>query len=301
MKYQLELGETMRRIHFAVFILVMVFLFVPPILSQEDKIVQTAIETFKAQIRIPPGSEIKFEEKKESPIPGFYSVKFLLSTIDKDIPVVVYADKSGEKVFLGNLFVKGENVTVKEAGSPRAKKIDMRSLDIDTSPSLGAKEAKITIVEFSNFNCPYCAASWPQIKKMMEKYPKSIRYVFKHFPLQSQGKTFELSEMAVAARALSDEAFWMVHDFLFSSEGQALVKGGMGPLKQKIEQILKEKGYDLKTFRKFLESGSAGLKVREDLALGDRMKVASTPTKVVNGDVLIGASADNVLEPYLTK
>lgn len=128
-----------------------------------------------------------------------------------------------------------------------------------------------------------------------------MKYVFKHFPLQPQGKTFELSEMAAAAQSLSDEAFWMVHDFLFSADGQALAKGEMGPLKQKIEQILKEKGYDLKAFKNFLESGSAKQKVTEDLALGNKMRVASTPTKVINGDIIIGSSADNILERYLTR
>jgi len=291
----------MKKTHFVVLVLVIQCLFVTPVLAQENNIVQAAIETFKAQIRLPPGTEIKFAEKKEAPIPGFYSVKLLLSSIDKEIPVVLYVDKSGEKVFLGNLFIKGENVTAKEAGPLRTKKIDMRSLDIDKSPSIGPKEAKVTVVEFSNFNCSYCAASWPQIKKLIERYPKNIRYVFKHFPLQSQGKTFELSEMAAAARELNDEAFWIVHDFLFSSAGQTLARSEVGPLKQKIEQILKEKGYDLKTFRNFLESGSAKLKVREDLALGDKMRVTSTPTKVVNGDIIIGATADNILEQYLTK
>ncbi len=270
-------------------------------LAQEDKIVKAAIEAFKLQVRMPPGAEIKFWEKKEAPVPGFYSVKLILSTVDKDIPVVVYVDKLGEKVFIGNLFVKGENVTVKEAGPPRSKKIDMRSLDLDKSPSLGPKEAKVTIVEFSNFNCPHCAASWPQIKKLIEKYPRDIRYVYKHFPLQPQGKTFELSELTAAAQALSDGTFWMIHDFLFSADGQALVKGDMGPMKQKIEQILRENGYNLKTFSNFLQSGSAKQKVKEDLALGNKIGVTSTPTKVINGDIVIGSSTDNVLEQYLTK
>src|SRR4030042_1305387 len=112
----------MRKIHFVVFVLVMLLRFVTPVLAQEDKIAQVATETFKAHIRIPPGAEIKFSEKKEGPIPGFYSVKLILSTIDKDIPVVVYVDKAGEKVFIGTLFVKGENVTMKEAGPPKPKK-----------------------------------------------------------------------------------------------------------------------------------------------------------------------------------
>jgi protein-disulfide isomerase len=291
----------MRKIHLVVFVLLMLCLFVNPMWAQDDRIVQVAIETFKTHIRIPPGTEIKFAEKKEGPIPGFYSVKLLLSAIDKDIPAVVYVDRSGEKVFIGNLFVRGENITRKEAGPFRTKKIDMRSLDMDRSPSIGPKEAKVTIVEFSNFNCPYCAASWLQIEKLIGRNSKNIRYVFKHFPFESQGKTFELSEMAAAARELSHEAFWVVHDFLFSSEGQVLVKGDIGPLKQKIEERLKEKGYDLKVFKNSLESGSAKLKVSEDVALANRLRVTSTPTKVVNGDVIVGSAADNVLEQYLNK
>jgi protein-disulfide isomerase len=291
----------MGRIQFMILVLVMLCLFVTPVLAQEDKIVQAAIETFKAQIRMPPGAELKFVEKKEGSVPGFCSVKLLISTIDREMPVVVYVDRSGEKVFIGNLFVKGENVTLKEAGSPRTRKIDMRSLDIDQSPSIGLKEAKVTIVEFSNFNCPYCAASWLQLNQLIAKYSKNIRYVFKHFPLQTQGKTIELSEMAAAARQLSDEAFWIVHDMLFSSEGQALVKGEIGPLKQKVGQILKDKGYDLNVFESFLESGSAKLQVQRDLALGNKMRVISTPTKVVNGDVIIGSAGDQALEQYLKK
>ncbi len=291
----------MRKICFVVFVLLTPFFFVRLAFALDDKIVQSAIETFKTHIRVPPGTEIRFSEKKEGPLQGFYSVKLLLSTIDKDLPVVVYVDKSGEKVFIGNLFVRGENVTAKEAGPPRARKIDLQSLDVDHSPSLGPKDAKVTIVEFSNFNCPYCAASWQQIKKLIEKHPKSIRYVFKHFPLQSQGKTFELSEMAAAARELNDEAFWIVHDLLLSNEGQALVKGEMGPLKQKVEQTLKESGYDLKIFKNALESGSARRKVGADLVLGNRLRVTSTPTKIVNGDIIIGSSENHVLEQYLMK
>ena len=291
----------MRKIHFLVLVLGMLCLFITSGLAEEDKVVQVAIETFKSHIRIPPGTEIKFSEKKEGPIPGFYSVKLILSAIDKDIPVVIYVDKSGERVFIGTLFVKGENVTMKEAGPPKPKKIDMRSLGIEKSPSIGPKEAKVMIVEFSNFNCPYCAASWPQVKKLMEKYPKNIKYVFKHFPLQPQGKTFELSEMGAAAQELSDEAFWAVHDFLFSTDGQALVKGEMAPLKQKIEQILKEKGYELKTFKNFLGSGMAKARVNEDLALGNKLRITATPTKIVNGDIIIGSAPDTVLEQYLAR
>jgi protein-disulfide isomerase len=269
--------------------------------SQEDQVVQMAIDLFKSKVRLPQDTEIKFLEKTESPIPDFYSIKLLLIFPDKDVPVIIYADKAGRKVILGSLFVDGEDVTKKEAGPPRPKKIDMALLDMEKSPFLGPKEAKVTIVEFSNFQCPYCTDSWMKVKALLAKYPKDIKYIFKHFPFQPQGKTFELSEMNAAAREVSEEAFWLVHDFLFTNEGKSVAKLDRKALQSKIEQLLKQKNHDVKPLQGALESGKAKKKVLEDMALGNRIKITSTPTKFVNGDRIVGSTPESVLEKYLGK
>ena len=282
-------------------LLLSIFLFSQPGFSQEDKIAEVAINTFRTQIRLPQGAEIRFLEKKESPIPDFYSVKLLLVFPDKEVTAVIYVDKAGEKVIIGNLFIKGENVTTKEAGSPRPKKIDMAILDVDKSPSIGPIGAKVTIVEFSNFQCPYCMDSWAKLKALLGKYPKEIKYIFKHFPFQPVGKTFELSELAAAAQEASQEAFWIVHDFLFTDEGQTITGDEREVVKKKIEEILKSKGYDVKAFRVALETGKAKKRVLDDMALGNRIRVIATPTKIVSGDLIVGSTPDNVLEQYLGK
>jgi protein-disulfide isomerase len=271
------------------------------VLSQEDKIGEVAIHTFRTQIRLPEGIEIKFLEKKDSPILDFYSVKLLLVYPDKEMPVVIYVDKAGEKVIIGHLFMKGENVTTKEAGPLRPKKIDMAILDVDKSPSIGPIGAKVTIVEFSNFQCPYCMDSWAKLKALLGKYPKEIKYIFKHFPFQPVGKTFELSEMAAAAQEVNPSAFWLVHDFLFTSEGQSVANLERKALQLKIEQLLREKRHDLKVFQEALESGKAKKKVLDDMAVGNKLRVTSTPTKIVNGDLIVGSISDIVLERYLGK
>jgi protein-disulfide isomerase len=269
--------------------------------SQEDKIGEVAINMFKSQVRLPQGAEIKFLEKKESPIPDFYSVKLLLVYPDKEMPVVIYVDKAGEKVIIGNLFIKGENVTVNEAGPPKPKKIDMAILDMDKSPAIGPKGAKVTLVEFSNFQCPYCTDSWVKLKTLLTKYPKDIKYIFKHFPFQPVGKTFELSEMAAAAQEVSQEAFWLIHDFLFTSEGQSVAQLDRKAVQLKIEQLLREKNHDVKGFQSALENGKGRQRVLEDMALGNKLRITGTPTKIVNGDFIVGSSPDNVLERYLGK
>jgi protein-disulfide isomerase len=277
------------------------FLQSPPAFSQGDTIGTAAITAFRSQVRLPQGTEIRLVERKESPIPEFFSVKLLLIFPDKEVPVIVYVDKTGEKVIIGNLFIKGENVTLKEAGSPRLKKVDMSILDMDKSPSIGLKGARVTIVEFSNFQCPHCLDSWAKLKPLLEKYPKEIRYIFKHTPFQPEGRTFELSEMAAAAQEVNLEAFWLVHDFLFTSEGQSVANLERKAIQLKIEQLLRGKNYDAKGFQSALESGKGKQRVLEDMALGNKLRITGTPTKIVNGDVIVGSAAESVLEKYLIK
>jgi protein-disulfide isomerase len=269
--------------------------------SQVEPSVQVAIDTFKSQVRLPPGTEIKFLEKKESPILDFFAVKLLIVLPDKEMPAIVYVDKTGEKVFLGNLFIKGENVTMKEAGPPRPKKIDIGLLEMEKSPFIGNKGAKVTIVEFSNFQCPYCMDSWSKFMGLMKRYPQDFKYIFKHFPFQTQGKTFELSEMAAAAQEVNKEAFWIVHDFFFTKEGQDVSNLEKGAVKKKVEELLKGKGYDVRIFQSALETGRAKNRVLEDIALANKFRLTSTPTKIVNGDIIIGLTPDSTLERYLGK
>jgi protein-disulfide isomerase len=282
-------------------VVVLVLLLTAPVSAQEDRVSDLAIQTFRTQMRLPQGTEIKFLEKKESPILDFYSIKLLLVFPDKEVPAVIYVDKQGEKVFIGNLFIKGENVTLKEAGLPSPKKIDMTILDMDKSPATGPKGAKVTLVEFSNFRCPHCLDSWAKLKLLLGKYPKEVRYIFKHFPFQPDGTTFELSEIAAAAQEVDNGAFWLVHDFLFTNEGQNVAKLEMRAVQKKVEQLLREKSYDVKGFQAALESGKGKQRVLEDMALGNKLRITGTPTKIVNGDLIVGSTADNVLERYLSK
>jgi protein-disulfide isomerase len=282
-------------------LLIITLLVSSPGLSQEDRIVQTAINTIKTQMRVPADIEIKFAEKKESPIADFYAVKLILSAPDRDIPVVVYVDRDGERVIIGNLIVKGENVTQKEAGQPRPRKIDMAQMDLEKSPFRGAADGKVTIVEFSNFQCPYCLKSWSKMQEVLGKRPQDVKYVFKHFPLQAQGKAFDISEMVAATQEVSSEAFWTVHDYLFTPEGQSVLSGDKEAIRKKIDEKLNEKGFDGKVFLAALEAGKGKKRVQEDVALGTKLRVRGTPTTIMNGDQVRSPITDQLLEQYLKK
>jgi protein-disulfide isomerase len=265
----------------------------------EDKIAQTAIEAVKKHILLPMEFEIKFIEEKKSAIGGFYAVKLFLSGPDRDIPVIVYVDQKGEKVILGDLYVNGENVTRREAGETKLRKMHMEDLDLDQSPSRGPREAKVTIVEFFRYQCPYSRQSWENMKGLLEKYPRDIRYVLKHFPLPSEGNSFDLAVLAAAAQEIGAEAFWVVHSFLFSPEGEKLSGGDLGALKKRIEEVLRAKGYEGNAIRSSWQNGEARLRVEEDLARGKKLRVVGTPTAIVNGTYHKGPLTEDWLENFL--
>ena len=268
-------------------------------MSQTDRVTQVAIETAKSQMRVPNDVEIQVVEKKQSPLPDFYAVKLLLLAPDREIPIIVYVDKEGDKVIVGNLIIKGENVTRKETGTPKARKMDLALLEIEKSPSRGSADTKVTIVEFSNFQCPYCQRAWTAMRGLIEKYPKEIKYVFKHYPLQTQGKPFEMSELVAAVQEVSPEAFWAIHDFLFTNEGQTLLKEEKETVKKKIEEILRGKGHDVAAFNAALEAGKGKKRVEEDLALGKKIRVRGTPTTLINGELVRPPLTEKTLERYL--
>ena len=90
---------------------------------------QLAIETVKIQASLPENAMVKFVEKRESLIPDFYMVKLAVVEKDNEFPVVVYVDRSAEKVILGTLFIKGENITRKEETDFRIPKANAGQLE----------------------------------------------------------------------------------------------------------------------------------------------------------------------------
>jgi hypothetical protein len=96
---------------------------------KENNVVHLAIQTVRIQADLPKEVEIKLVEKRESPLPDFYTVKLVVIREDKEVPIVVYVDRSAEKVILGNLFIRGENITLRETDDPRLSKIGSRSLE----------------------------------------------------------------------------------------------------------------------------------------------------------------------------
>jgi protein-disulfide isomerase len=146
-------------------------------------------------------------------------------------------------------------------------------------PADGPEEAPVTIVEFSDFECPYCSRVVPTLKRVKEEYGDQVRLVFKQYPLPNHPHAQKAGEASLCAH--DQGKFWELHDAMFEDQQN------LGPeaLVAKAERL----GLDVGTFRECLQSGRYAEAVEEDLREGARAGVSGTPAMFVNGRLVSGA------------
>ena len=157
--------------------------------------------------------------------------------------------------------------------------LSLAEIDIGRSPIRGPSEAPVTIVEFSDFQCPFCARATPTIQQLLDQYPGKIQWVFKHYPLPIHPDAPLAHEASVAAG--EQGKFWEMHDLIFINQRA-----------MKREDLLKhatQLGLDMKRFTEKLDSGEFKPVVRNDMEEGQKLGVRGTPTFFINGRRVVGA------------
>jgi protein-disulfide isomerase len=151
-------------------------------------------------------------------------------------------------------------------------------IDPNVGFARGAREAPVTIVEFSDFQCPYCRAVVPTLKEVAARYPDRVRWVFRDFPIEGLHPEAPLAHEA--ARCAGDQGkFWPYHDLLFEQTNLA-----PDALKQYAAQV----GLEANAFAQCLDSRRHRAGVAADIEAGSRVGVTGTPAFFVNGRPLIG-------------
>lgn len=146
-------------------------------------------------------------------------------------------------------------------------------------PNLGNPQAGIQIVEFSDFQCPYCAQAHTIMRELLNKYPNNFYYIYRDFPLEDIHPQARLAAEA-AACAHEQQKFWPYHDLLFNDQS----KLELGNLLNYATQV----GIDSQNFTDCLKSGKYQSEVKKDQADGLAANVTATPTFFVNGEKIEG-------------
>jgi protein-disulfide isomerase len=141
------------------------------------------------------------------------------------------------------------------------------------APAFGPDNAPVTIVEFSDFQCPFCSRAANTVHQVKEKYGTKVRFVFRQFPLSFHKQAHLAAEAALAANAQGK--FWEFHDKLFADQSKLE--------RPSLEQVAKDLGLDVEAFKKALDTNSFAPAVDADQKLGEAVAVDGTPTMFLNG------------------
>jgi protein-disulfide isomerase len=151
---------------------------------------------------------------------------------------------------------------------------DPVKLNTEGSPVKGAASAKVTIVEFSDFQCPYCSIAVNKAYEVLKMYPNDVKLVFKHFPLsEMHPQAYLAAEASMAADAQGK--FWPMHDRLFQNFRSLN--------KDRIFALASEVGLDMQRFTADMSSGKYRPAVDRDLREAMQLGLNATPTFFVNG------------------
>ena len=140
--------------------------------------------------------------------------------------------------------------------------------------SQGPSSARVTLVEFGDYQCPACGAAYPVVKGLQETFPKDLRLIFRNFPL-TRSHPYATAAAETAEAAALQGKFWEMHDLLF--ERQHLLEP------EALASWAQELGLDLEQFKAALTAGDIETRIKEDRMSAIRSGVSGTPGFFING------------------
>lgn len=160
----------------------------------------------------------------------------------------------------------------------------------------GNPNAKVTIIEFSDFQCPACRAYEPWIENLLRDYPKDVRLVYKYFPL-SQHKNGIPAVQAAEAAGMQGK-FWGMHDLLFAKQDDWAESDNPLDL---FKQYAKSLNLDVDKFQKDYNSKGIQTKIQQDQNEGITIGLEATPTFVINGKIISNPASYDDFKALIAK
>jgi protein-disulfide isomerase len=213
---------------------------------------------------------------KESPVQGMLETNIDVTVGENKQTAKFYVSKDGRFLFRGEL-----SDMTKDPLAENVAQIAMKD-----APSLGDPKAPVTIVEYSDFECPVCRSLHDVLRGMLPNYPGKVRVVFKDFPIEQLHPWARTAALAGrCAYQQKPDAFWKVYDLVY--DNQELISAGNAWTK--MTDYAGESALDVEAFKSCMASPEAGAAVNASRANGEKLDVNSTPTLFINGRRLVGA------------
>jgi protein-disulfide isomerase len=220
----------------------------------------------------------------EEEIERFYQAnkaRFKADVDEAEIRDQVRSQLQGQKIGARReAFLQSLRTGAKVAINLQPPPVERVEVSIDGAPARGGTNAPVTIVEFSDFHCPFCKRVLPTLKELEAKYGDKVKLVFRDYPIEQLHPGARKAHEA--ARCAAEQGkFWAYHDLLFDKAPQTSADD--------LKADAREVGLDLAKFDQCVASGKHKEAVQKDIDEGARLGVNGTPTFFINGELLSGA------------
>jgi len=222
---------------------------------------------------------------KETAVEGLLETTINLTIGENKETVKFYVSKDGKFLFRGEMSDMTKDPLVESRSQIQTK----------DAPSMGDPKALVTLVEYSDFECPVCRNLHDVLRDMLPKYPGKLRVIFKDFPIEQLHPWARTA--AIAGRCAYQQnpaAFWKMYDFIYDNQEIISAANAWTMMLDYAGQS----GLEADTFKVCMASPDAGDAVNASRANGQLLEVNSTPTVFVNGRRMVGADA-RLLEQYI--
>ena len=222
---------------------------------------------------------------KETPVEGLLETTIDLNISGNKQTVKFYVSNDGRFLFRGEL----SDMTKDPLAENRAQ------IQLNDAPSLGDPKAVVTLVEYSDFECPVCRNLHDVLRGMLPNYAGKLRVVFKDFPIEQLHPWARTAAIAGRCAYQQDpKAFWKIYDFIY--DNQEIISAAN--VWTKMMDYAGQSGLEADAFKTCMASPEAGTAVNASRANGQQLDVSSTPTVFVNGRRIVGADP-HLLEQYI--
>jgi protein-disulfide isomerase len=243
------------------------------------------------------GGRIVVEEWKASPIPGVQEVHYFIDAAGKRKPGLVYV--AGDKLILGQIIdtATEKNLTADAISRPTKLVYRLEDFDLKGRVPRGDPSARLTLIEFSDFQCPYCRQLYHTLDTLMTKYPGQVRIYYKHLPLVNiHPLSYTMALAAECAREQKADAFWALHDDFFADQ---MTGGDVNALMARLKLWAAKNGLNGDALTECVQQRKPADRIEADLRDARTLGITSTPVVIANGEFIGGAQPVEVFERYL--
>jgi protein-disulfide isomerase len=246
------------------------------------------IDYYRLKANVPPGVEAKLTGMQDSELPGIKSATIELSRGGQTQEIAILMSADGKYVVFSGADRSGTVVGVIEDVSKNPFAEVAAKLDklVEGRPAKGPADAAVTIVEFSDYQCPYCARAHQTIKgQVLKEYGDKVKLVYKNFPLAFH-KWAEPAGIAAECAFQQDKAsFWTLYDYYFDNQQQMTPEN----IKDKSIEALAGSKVDQAKFTACYDGKETLAQVKTDMTDGQSVGVTGTPAFFINGRRISGA------------